>query len=151
MRRPGDFGEAGPPLDDGWRIVPVTLIDFDAPDIADGPLPSVTRDGVTVRFVTPARLVPLRAAGLPGRALVNSGQERHDETGHQKPLLLEFDRLQRRVRMRVGLEDADPSVDEVVATLRAFDASGGEVARTSRSLGGGLRRRSRSKWSRRTT
>ncbi|UIE36659.1 hypothetical protein [Leptodesmis sichuanensis] len=114
-----------------------TIITFEEPDLTEGSVFSISKDGTTVRFLRRAAIFrPTVTTQSGAYALRNISQDPYDETGFQKPLIFEFDRLQRRVRVLVGLNDRDYS-GEIVARLVAYDALGQEVGSDSRNLGSG--------------
>lgn len=113
-------------------------ITFDEPGLGEGRVSTITRDGVTVRFLGRVDIVRSPVPTLSGnRVLANTRQDPTDESGWQIPVAMEFDRLQRSVGCAVGLAERDWSVDRPEAFLRAYDAAGTLLAESSTPLGTG--------------
>lgn len=114
----------------------VRRITFEEPGLSEY-LSSIVSDGVTVRFLTRARVITPGVGTASGtHALLNAGQDRIGaEVGFQIPFEIEFDHLQQRVSMVVGLADREETGDPVAATLIAYNSAGVEVARSNQRLG----------------
>lgn len=114
----------------------VIQITFEEPDISEGPIDTITKDGVTIRFLRRAAIFrPSVATHSSPYALYNASQDINDETGFQKPIIFEFSQLQRRVRILAGLNERDISIGtDITARLVAYDSSGREVGSDSRML-----------------
>src|SRR5437867_3643113 len=120
--------------------MPTTTITFEEPNLVQGwPIPSITKDGTTVTFLTRVSIFrPDVTTESAPNALMNAGQDINDETGWQKPIIFEFSRLQRRVRIMAGLNERDISLGGgITAHLVAYDSSGNEVNSTRALLGTG--------------
>jgi hypothetical protein len=120
--------------------MPVREITFEEPGLAEGtPIPSITKDGVTVRFLTRVAIFrPGVTTESPPKALMNYGQDIFDDAGSSRPIIFEFSHLQHWVHVHAGLNERDPSTPNgVTARLIAYNSSGREVSSDSRRLGNG--------------
>jgi hypothetical protein len=117
----------------------ITEITFEEPDLVEGPIDTIIKNGVSVHFLRPSAIFrpSVRTTSSPYAVYNASPADLRYETGlvFQKGLIFEFSLPQRRVQVVAGLNERDAiSGNDPTARLVAYDSSGREVSRDERIL-----------------